>query len=122
MKYRTGFVSNSSSSSFALIGISLPTVSDLKPSDIKKNIYVIGTWYGDGTDVFRVENADMLKFIKENPHHFKHVFIKARMVYESSPLTCTRMDLPSKSFTIFAGNCDFHSSNCLADLQHRYGE
>ncbi|MFA5312472.1 MAG: hypothetical protein WC375_04015 [Methanomassiliicoccales archaeon] len=121
MKVRNGFVSNSSSSSFALIGISIP-IYQLKPTDIKKTIYVVGRWNGDGADVFSIENEDMLKFVQEHQEYFRHVFVEARLIDESSPLSCTRKDLPSKVFTILTGSRDHHGSECLADLQSRYGK
>jgi len=64
MKIRNGFVSNSSSSSFVLFGISV-NANDITPVLLKQRQYtVIGSSMEEGTDVFNIDNEEMLAFLK----------------------------------------------------------
>jgi len=64
MKIRNGFVSNSSSSSFMLIGKKI-NINDICDADIKdRSFIVVGKQMGDGDDIFYIESVEMLWFVK----------------------------------------------------------
>ena len=79
MKFRNGFVSNSSSSSFILKsdGVTLDkkgTVEWLKnPENRNKEILVIGEEMGDGDDIFYLSDS-MEEFILEHEERFLNNF------------------------------------------------
>ena len=79
MKFRNGFVSNSSSSSFILKsdGVTLDkkrTVEWLKnPENRNKNILVIGEEMGEGDDIFYLSDS-MKEFILEHEERFLNNF------------------------------------------------
>ena len=58
MKTRLGFVSNSSSSSFVLVGKEI----DWSEADEHKDVYFVGDGYIEGTEVFKVTNDFKKKY------------------------------------------------------------
>jgi hypothetical protein len=85
MKIRTGFVSNSSSSSFALIGTRV-LVDDLKESDMSEDLWVVGPSLGEGQFLMRLSYPSTLEwfqFIKKHPEHFT-AFSRAICVWEGA--------------------------------------
>jgi len=124
MKTRSGFVSNSSSSSFVLMGT---IVKDPKDLTLKDRIWVIGRYLYEGDDVFAVEDEKMLKFIKENysriefAHDFK-IYRNAWVKFDGVGQEFTREDMPEGKFTIISGQADMHSSGDVKSLKENYKE
>jgi hypothetical protein len=70
MKTRSGFVSNSSSSSFMVVGEYLP-IANAVETDFDSGLIAVGRFLCEGLDVFTVKTIGMLDFIKNYPTEFK---------------------------------------------------
>jgi len=81
MKIRNGFVSNSSSSSFLIIGKKCSDLSNLTKADIKKGITAIGKYLWEGKDVFNITDLEMLGFVRDHSELFD-VFTESEFVYD----------------------------------------
>jgi len=64
MKRRLGFVSNSSSSSFLILGREIDINEVTSKMIKKKKIMVLGYDLSDGQDVFQISSAEILAFMK----------------------------------------------------------
>jgi len=69
MKQRDSFVSNSSSSSFIIVG-ERASMMELTENDIEGGLVATGKYLGEGLDVFTISSAGMLKFIQDHPDPF----------------------------------------------------
>lgn len=115
MKIRNGFVSNSSSSSFVIIGNPI-AISELKPEDIGRGIIVIGRTLADGEDVIKIVDKPMLKFIQEHEKYFYKAFVDARE-FEDVDTTITKDFVGKKMFSITA---DQNGSYDINNLKENY--
>lgn len=67
MKIRAGFVSNSSSSSFVLVGRDMGTVHEITPAMLKKHDYILHSCKipgNEGSVLIDITDADMLKILQ----------------------------------------------------------
>lgn len=122
MKTRQGFVSNSSSSSFVLIGRALND-SELTEETFKtKNIQGVGGYLYEGQLVMEM-NWEMYQFIKENQEKFENMdgfdsLGYYEVVYDTTEYgTINKDDLPDGELAIITGEMDHHSPNSVGDLK-----
>jgi hypothetical protein len=119
MKLRCGFVSNSSSSSFALIGkeITVNELENMVKEDISiiNNIQCIGEYLCEGQDVFPL-TKEMYDWLMQYSHRDSlqliHVFAEGSHVKKS--------DIPYEEFDVFSGEADYHYTEDLETFIERY--
>ena len=126
MKIRNGFVSNSSSSSFIIIGKPV-NINDLKVSDIKnKNYVVVGKDLSDGSDIFNIDSIDIFYFLKtveymDNPFEDFEIFenskIKSRTEDE---IKFDSKDMLEGELTAISYWQDYRSCKDIEDLFDKY--
>jgi len=107
MKIRQGFVSNSSSSSFMLIG-KLFNINDINESDLKDRTFiVIGKELGDGDDIFYVETVEIIWFLKT----------AYKLDYQTEYFDGFQLFETFKSERVEEGESTFNSANLPTDTE-----
>jgi len=118
MKTRSGFVSNSRSSSFVIFGNYVENIAQLSQKDIKDGIVVIGRDFGEGDDVFKVTTKAMMDFVIEHKDYFT--------AYRNADMVCgegdTKCDQSMVGKTMYVIEVSMHSSTSLKDLKEMYKE
>jgi len=126
MKIRQGFVSNSSSSSFVILGKKFKSLYDIEASLDKtqkiedQNICVIGdACLGDGEDIFKLTD-EIYNELYCYPTNYKRYidFFQAKCVLYGDDDTVH--DPILEPFQCYSGERDMHSTDSLEMFRQRY--
>jgi len=128
MKIREGFVSNSSSSSFLILGKDV-NIKDVDVNVIKdKRIYAVSdnTW-NEGTDIFKIKSAEELAFLKAydsnynfGEYNFSFIDVCDIGVDEMEGEVDVSNFPKTGKIKYYNMERDHNSSDSLSDLQKRY--
>lgn len=128
MKVRQGFVSNSSSSSFLIIGKEIE-IKDVTYKMVKeKNIIVAGDYLSDAQDIFKIKTIEEYAFIKAlNKISIDDTFKYYNAYFydndEESEGEIDLSKLPNTGIVkYFYLEQDYKSSKNLDDMKRRYDE
>ena len=129
MKTRISLVSNSSSSSFILIGIPidinlLNETHICQPTD-KLHTVIVGKHLGEGRDIFGLYEEKQLRFIKDYITSFNTVYIKTKYLYEDSNQSLQELldlydEQDIKKLIITSGTADQNSSYNIKTMLYNY--
>ena len=117
MKTRNGFVSNSSSSSFVILGKKLFDIEEATDAvHAGKDVRAIGTCLSDGMDIFKV-SPGMIKLIKEFD-----VKLTCYEAYAAISEEGGNVILPAgvKTLDVFVCNADYHATDSESEFRKRY--
>lgn len=127
MKTRQGFVSNSSSSSFILIGKNIH-ISNINHKTIReKEIIALGRDLSEGQDVFKVKSVEQLAFLKaiDKLGDDSFIFVDSCAFGHNDDYTgdIQLKNIPTDGrLQYWTGEKDYSSSNDVNDLMYRYDE
>lgn len=128
MKIRSGFVSNSSSSSFVILGKFID-IDNISFDTIKTNdIYVLGHYLSEGQDIFKIKNEEELAFFKAYyklncNSNYDFEFINAVVYTDEDTNEIDLSEIPKVGkVNIISGDKDYNSSNDINDIKYRYDE
>ena len=129
MRTRAGFVSNSSSSSFVVIGQQL-SMSEIGLDAHAGRVHAFGRWLSDGIDFFRL-TPEMIEYLVSIPHGTARepnpaylgpsrelTFFSVHKIVDGCGIL-DRDDLP-KRFYVYSVEGDYHSTEDLKTLKERY--
>lgn len=123
MKIRQGFVSNSSSSSFLIVGTKLTHYSQLEKA---KNPYFVGKYLCDGLDVIPLlDHQDILNFLLKLVDYSWLGYLYDVLDYgsESGQLSSDELFAAlkeNKTLHYECGEADYHNTSDLNEFIDRY--
>ena len=119
MKERYGHVSNSSSSSFVIIGKPIAPDKVTKECLVERDIRIIGKELSDGTDLIKMEPA-MLDFVKDSYHLTNQVWIDITSIHFPDDNEAVPLPKADENLFVWAIEVDDHSSDSIEKIEYRY--
>ena len=122
MKIRIGFVSNSSSSSFVVVGSKLShgdVFSKAKELIEKGRLYAEGSWCCEGVDFFKV-TQEMWDMYEKGIRGFFEFYDAQIMAEEYSKIK--KSEIEGDEFEVHIFEIDNHKTENIEDFRDRYSE
>jgi len=118
MKTRSSLVSNSSSSSFILIGIPIQINMITKEIMDRGDVFVKGRHMGEGVDFIDVKDEGMLKFIQEHEVLFGPAYCDCRTFFDKESVLL--QNKYENGEVVVACDKDNYCSENVSDLIEHY--